>query len=1115
MNNEQAKRIVQDALGGPFDKANFVRLVKNILNHVQDAPFTYAGNLIFDDFEDSIQRVERIGKYRSPDKKQVDVLIVHLKKEASLERARTMQRNFVAKYLKGSRGGELKDAALVAFVAPNEEDWRLSLVKIEYKFNQQGKVEEKLSPARRHSFLVGQNENSYTARSRLVPTLLKYEDPTLEDLEDIFSVEPVTKEFFEKYRDLFLRLKEQLDKVLKGQPEVELDFTEKGIDTADFAKKLLGQIVFLYFLQKKGWFGVKRGEEWGEGSKNFLRELFEKKHRDYQNFYNDILEPLFYEALRLKRPKDYYSQFDCRIPFLNGGLFDPLNDYNWEDTDILLPDGIFSNSNWTKEGDIGDGILDIFDRYNFTVNENEPLEKEVAVDPEMLGKVFENLLPIKDRKSSGTYYTPREIVQYMCRESLINHLVKEFDQEVSRGDIETLVEYADIVVENERHVAGKELETQTYAFKMPEGIRKHADLLDKELDLIRVCDPAAGSGAFLVGMMNEIVRVRSALAPYIDDGERAPYKFKRRAIEYSLYGVDIDSSAVEIAKLRLWLSLIVDEEDRNKIRPLPNLDYKIVQGNSLLSIERDMLNYSALDELEQLKPIYFNETATDKKQEHRERIEKLIDQITGGEFDFKVHFSEVFHEKKGFDVLIANPPYVGEKGNKDDFREIRNRSNLREFYRGKVDILYFFFHLALNLGHYGSNIAFITTNYYVTATGATNLRKDLKERATILRLINFNELKLFESALGQHNMITILQKGGSDDEEVHIAITHCKEIAKPTVLRAIFDWNDEHTDYYQIEQKDIYEGDDNYIRLAVSSEISKILEKIKQQGILLKSFCQVNTGIQTGADKVSKKHLGEYGIEANIGDGIFVLSKREISGLSLLPNEKEVLKDWFKNSDIKQYYTSTNAKRSVLYLRKQFGESDIPNIICRLSKFKPILSDRDECRYGKRAWYDLDRPRDQKIFDGPKIVAPQRSHLNTFGYNEIPWYASADVYFITEKDTILSAGLSLKYILALLNSQLYYVWLYHRGKRKGEMLELYQTPLSEIPIKKPSPDEQKPFIELVDKILAITNSEDYLQNPTNQVQVCEYQKQIDQLVYELYDLTPDEIKIIEKGNNPK
>ena len=644
MNNEQAKRIVQDALGGPFDKANFVRLVKNILNHVQDAPFTYAGNLIFDDFEDSIQRVERIGKYRSPDKKQVDVLIVHLKKEASLERARTMQRNFVAKYLKGSRGGELKDAALVAFVAPNEEDWRLSLVKIEYKFNQQGKVEEKLSPARRHSFLVGQNENSYTARSRLVPTLLKYEDPTLEALEDIFSVEPVTKEFFEKYRDLFLRLKEQLDKVLKGQSEIESDFTEKGIDTADFAKKLLGQIVFLYFLQKKGWFGVKRGEKWGEGSKNFLRELFEKRHGDYQNFFNDVLEPLFYEALRLKRPKDYYSQFDCRIPFLNGGLFDPLNDYDWEDTDILLPDGIFSNSNWTKEGDIGDGILDIFDRYNFTVNENEPLEKEVAVDPEMLGKVFENLLPIKDRKSSGTYYTPREIVQYMCRESLINHLVKEFDQEVSKEDIETLVEYADIVVENERHVAGKELETQTYTFKMPEGIRKHADLLDEELDSIRVCDPAAGSGAFLVGMMNEIVRVRSALTSYIDDVERSPYKFKRQAIEYNLYGVDIDSSAVEIAKLRLWLSLIVDEEDRNKIRPLPNLDYKIVQGNSLLNIERDMLNYSALDELEQLKQIYFNETAADKKLEHRERIEELIDQITGGEFDFKVHFSEIFHD---------------------------------------------------------------------------------------------------------------------------------------------------------------------------------------------------------------------------------------------------------------------------------------------------------------------------------------------------------------------------------------------------------------------------------------------------------------------------------------
>src|SRR3972149_1610567 len=157
---------------------------------------------------------------------------------------------------------------------------------------------------------------------------------------------------------------------------------------------------------------------------------------DYKNFFNDILEPLFYEALAKERDDDFYSRFNCKIPFLNGGLFDPISDYDWVHTDILLPDELFSNQVRTKEGDLGTGILDIFDRYNFTVKEDEPLEKEVAVDPEMLGKVFENLLEVKDRKSKGTYYTPREIVHYMCRESLINYL----DSAINNANIGALEE---------------------------------------------------------------------------------------------------------------------------------------------------------------------------------------------------------------------------------------------------------------------------------------------------------------------------------------------------------------------------------------------------------------------------------------------------------------------------------------------------------------------------------------------------------------------------------------------------------------------------------------------------------------------------------------------------
>jgi len=253
MQKAAAKKLVQETLQSSFNKEHFVFLIKNVLNHLEEAPFTYKGNYIFDDFADSIKSVERIGKYKDPEEKLIDILIVHLRKKTSLERARTKQRNFVSKYLKGSRGGVLKDAALVAFVAPNGDDWRFSLVKMEYKFNEKGKVEEEFTPARRSSFLVGKNENSHTAQSRLLPVLLDDEvNPTLKELEDVFSVERVTKEFFQKYRDLFLRLKESLDEIVKKDVEVKADLKEKNVETVDFAKKLLGKSCFSIFFKRKG-----------------------------------------------------------------------------------------------------------------------------------------------------------------------------------------------------------------------------------------------------------------------------------------------------------------------------------------------------------------------------------------------------------------------------------------------------------------------------------------------------------------------------------------------------------------------------------------------------------------------------------------------------------------------------------------------------------------------------------------------------------------------------------------------------------------------------------------------------------------------------------------------
>ena len=201
------------------------------------------------------------------------------------------------------------------------------------------------------------------------------------------------------------------------------EFASKNVNTVDFAKKLMGQIVFLYFLQKKGWLGVAKGKDWGTGPHDFLRRMADGGFGKYGNFFNDILEPLFYDTLATDRGHEAWcDRFKCRIPFLNGGLFEPLGDYNWSKIDIHLPNRLFTNADYVDEGVTGTGVLDVFDRYNFTVNEAEPLEKEVAIDPEMLGKVFENLIEENRRKGLGAYYTPREIVHYMCQESLVNYL---------------------------------------------------------------------------------------------------------------------------------------------------------------------------------------------------------------------------------------------------------------------------------------------------------------------------------------------------------------------------------------------------------------------------------------------------------------------------------------------------------------------------------------------------------------------------------------------------------------------------------------------------------------------------------------------------------------------
>ena len=767
MEKKRAAKLVRDTFENRYSEEVFFRFITDLLNEIdQSKSFSSIEGRIPTLYRGSIKQYKRLAQYKDPAGDTLDVLAVNLKRETSPKRARTMQRNFIGWYLK-SRSYST-DNALVAFYHEDVEDWRFSYVKRSYRSERDegGKIspEEKLTPPRRFSFLVGQNEPSHTAQTQIVPILENDKsNPTLSTVEGAFDVETVTDEFFRKYQDLFLRLQKSLTGIVGENPAIKADFARKEIRTVDFAKKLLGQIVFLYFLQKKGWLGVERGKEWGSGSKFFLRERFDE--RGDKNFFNDILEPLFYEALRYDRnaDDDYFSLFDCKIPFLNGGLFDPINNYDWVTTEICLPNELFSNKRKTKQGDIGDGILDVFDRYNFTVREDEPLEREVAIDPEMLGKVFENLLEVRDRKLKGTYYTPREIVHYMCQESLINYLDTEFAGSIAKDDFKKLIRH------NEASFEGANIEEPgNKPTILPQSIKQNASEIDEKLSSIRICDPAVGSGAFVVGMMNEIVGVRVALTPYFNGSAegRDPYSLKRDAIQNCLYGVDIDSGAVEIAKLRLWLSLVVDEKERSNISPLPNLDYKIVKGNALLGYPYQP---TGLKKIEELKAKLFGETDPGTKKQIQDRVDNFISQLMENakkglghelDFDFQIFFSEIF-QRGGFDIVIGNPPYVQLQKMKDE--PVREWYEARKYrtYARRADIYCLFYERGIEIACEKGLLCYITSNKWMRSGYGRKLRTFLLSYNPVL-LIDLGP-DVFKTATVDTNILFVQKENPNED----------------------------------------------------------------------------------------------------------------------------------------------------------------------------------------------------------------------------------------------------------------------------------------------------------------------------------------------------------------
>lgn len=1233
------KEIIDKLLENKFDIDNLKEVCSKVLNIPVKNRRPY--DTIYKVFREYVETYQEIAEHTDSEKNKMYVLAVKIKEEKDPVKARIKQREFIANILRERK----KRGALVAFYNENYKHWRISVIKLDYEFTVKG-VKEDLTPAKRLSYVIGEGETCRTAREQFYTLLdLKDEQITLNKLEEIFALEKVTNEFFKEYKNKYLDIKETLIKDKNFMAEAKKHDIEKPESFAEgFAKKLMGQLAFIYFLQKKGWLGIQLApdsltykeymfiydraledekkvldkvyerinidtfilnkksllnldnksesellgkafsstsyfKDWGTGDKNFIRNLYEKhKREDINNektFFEDYLEVLFYNNFSEERGKYQYSaEFNSRIPFLNGGLFEPYGDYKWKETKFNLQDELFSNNDKT-------GILDIFDRYNFTINENDSYETEVAVDPEMLGKVFENLLDVSDRKSKGAFYTPREIVRYMTNESIMNYLLTNLEgKNITKNDLEYIFNLGEFTKEYDQQIFEREFLGEKKPLKdekgnsrlgMPRNVIIHSKLIDDLLAKVKIADPACGSGAFPLGILNEIVRARYILQFYIhlleffiEKDEKkywakkniSMYSLKLYTIQNCLYGVDIEPSAIDITKLRLWLSIIVDSSNSD-VKPLPNLDFNFMIGNSLVDefegiklFDDSLLNDEILEkELKKkktykqmsllrgteeikadiLKEIfskqakYFEEKDSQKKKELKKEIEdsenslikftlesngqlEKLQEIEKGRkerrkpyFLWKLEFAKVFKENEGFDIILGNPPYVGEKGNKEIFREIAITSLGKRFQIGKMDLFYYFFHLALDILNIKGTVNFITTNYYITATSGINLRKDIFERATILELINFNECKIFESALGQHNLITFLSKE-KKVVDTRIIQTNRKGFS-PINLNLILSKTDVDTQYTTVKSDEIYEGDNYYIRLNSDLKNNNILEKIQKDNISLNKFCFINLGCHLVLSKITKKHIEKYGAIFEENEGVYVLTEVEGNKLKNNCTSEEILKikSFIKNSDIVRFGVK-KPKLNLIYLRWEDNIELYPNLKEHLNKFKVIRKDQIE-KYNEKTWpwFAIHRPREEFLFQkGEKIILPYRAKRNTFGYTTEELYASGDVFYIILKEEYKNL-INILYLLGILNSKLYYFWLYNKGKRKGDILEMYQQPLSEIPMKIISKEEQQKYVQIVERIIELKKLDKDTQ---------ELEKQVDEMIYDLYELTEEEKELV-------
>ena len=969
----------------PFNQEGW----QNMLRHYFHATELKAEREHIDDTPDD-EKGYYLGAIDTTDNYRIGLFYYQIQ-HGNVARKRVGLRNLVKSFINPD-WGEF-DAALVVF--DSSSVWRLSFVC---------DIKGENTAAKRFTYVFGESDNYYNTPVGRFDALQR-NGISFENIKDAFSVERLNKDFFNGYKDRYVKFLKHINDDTK--------------DNRDYVKKLMGRLVFLQFLQKKGWMGVPANQQgWNGGDKFYLNHLIER-YDGNDRLLSDVLEPLFFNTLNERRTNDLADPRlgdNIKIPYLNGGLFDKDE---LDKKDIDFPYDYF------KE------LMDFFAMYNFTIDENDPEDSEIGIDPEMLGHIFENLL--EDNKDKGAFYTPKEIVQYMSKESVAQYLKSNTPEELHSA-IDSLIKQRVVepILQN----------------------KENARLVNKALYVVKVCDPAIGSGAFPMGVLNVLFDCRHLLYGFIGKNEDFSYaKVKRDIIQNNIYGVDIEKGAVDIARLRFWLALVVDE---NEPQPLPNLDYKIMCGDSLLHrfpldtpFQNVLKDYNqkngthyTLDDYRQWVYDYTDISDHAQKDDFRQRIEDIkhafktelsdkekgkiakvrgtianlqMEDLFGSKkkdnekkikvlqkelkalekqreeiennkqfehaFEWRFEFPALLNDEgvfRGFDIIIGNPPYGAKLSDLE--KEIYKEKYADVHMRSPETFCYFTslaFRLCAKSG--AAIVSYIVPNNIFFQNENEKTRELLSLDNMLIRAINLGD-NTFENA----DVPTCIFVGkAKKTKDYSIAYSDYRDYNVKKI-----EW-DESIDNIKVEKLQTVPA----LVIGMSNSEIDILNAIKENGITIDSIAEeMASGISTGGDK------------------IFRLQKDTADSMNL---ETQPIHKVLVGAEIDKY-SIENTNHVLIYSTKQANIPSYSNIFNYLKPFEEQLSKKRETKKGILPWWCLHWPRYEQLFTESKIIMRQTSDRIRCVFDENGFFVLNSI-LVFKKNT---NEYQYKYISSALNSKL-------------------------------------------------------------------------------------------------